>query len=754
LRTVLNLKLRGRTLFFKLLSAFLLVIVLLLSFNYFSLVFFRDNIRNEIIKYNNQNLLNTRDDFEEHFQLVSSLLLSELIHKETRFADRTHVNYAAANEMIEKLSSIAGNPFLFLDNLLVYQPDSDFILEKTRGADAKTYFSEYMHHDRYSYAFWMKEFDQSFGVRIYPAAKFENVSFGQSSGHTPLVLPMLVQSKVYPSVKLIALLDAGKLMHAYSNAINENFMILDAEGHRLFSAAEADVDALPDFVASGDGRMNVVRHDNRFYFFTVGQETGFTYINIVADAAISSQVVRLNFTLVAILAVSIVIALVVSVLLSLHFNNPVRKIVESIRQLNSTIPGSGRMNEFDLIRTNLDRMKSDNEAFHKDLSHKNSLLRSYLYLTKLKNIHMGLREDSDLSSAPPLEGPFLFVLTQVSFKDKFRQEQEGNEERAAYFIKELLSQSMSQTFPDAQTFQPEPDQILTLVFTEDRARVEDELQRVRRMMDSDEAYCFLTIAVSPSYRQASQFTKAYEQALELLQQRPFDDQTRILTEIGETSHVVAIPALLEQEFEVNLLAGNEAEASAAAQRMIGLLERKHATVAQTRRFADYAVQKALRALHSVPLDTRDLQSSYYDHRPWEQLQTFAQLERFLVDLIGDACVLVKRKKEARDSIIGFVTEYVEAHYAGDITLDLVAEKLSITGGYLSTYFKEKTGVNFLDYVNEVRVRKAKALLSDTTMKIQDVAARAGYQNLNSFNRMFKKFTGQTPSEYRRSKAQP
>ncbi|WP_309121897.1 helix-turn-helix domain-containing protein [Paenibacillus sp.] len=79
----------------------------------------------------------------------------------------------------------------------------------------------------------------------------------------------------------------------------------------------------------------------------------------------------------------------------------------------------------------------------------------------------------------------------------------------------------------------------------------------------------------------------------------------------------------------------------------------------------------------------------------------------------------------------------------------IAEKLDITGGYLSTYFKEKTGMNFLDAVNDVRIRKARELLDRASgLKIQDVAARVGYQNLNSFNRMFKKFTGLTPSEYR------
>ncbi|MNW01185.1 HTH-type transcriptional regulator YesS [compost metagenome] len=80
----------------------------------------------------------------------------------------------------------------------------------------------------------------------------------------------------------------------------------------------------------------------------------------------------------------------------------------------------------------------------------------------------------------------------------------------------------------------------------------------------------------------------------------------------------------------------------------------------------------------------------------------------------------------------------------------MADKLHITRSYLSTYFKEKTGINFVDYVNSVRIDKAKKLLLNPAIRIQDAAQFVGYQNINSFNRMFKKSTGFTPSEFRRN----
>jgi two-component system response regulator YesN len=119
-------------------------------------------------------------------------------------------------------------------------------------------------------------------------------------------------------------------------------------------------------------------------------------------------------------------------------------------------------------------------------------------------------------------------------------------------------------------------------------------------------------------------------------------------------------------------------------------------------------------------------------------------------MIQHSSILIKEIKEKKDHIIQFVYDYLENNYDKDITLDVVADKLNISRSYLSSYFKEKTGTNFVDYVNSVRIDKAKKLLLNPDIRIQDAAQFVGYQNINSFNRMFKKFTGFTPSEFRKN----
>ncbi|SHE13007.1 Uncharacterized HTH-type transcriptional regulator ypdC [Chlamydia abortus] len=82
-------------------------------------------------------------------------------------------------------------------------------------------------------------------------------------------------------------------------------------------------------------------------------------------------------------------------------------------------------------------------------------------------------------------------------------------------------------------------------------------------------------------------------------------------------------------------------------------------------------------------------------------------------------------------------------------MDSVADSLNISSNYLSILMKEKTGINFSEHLNNIRIRKAKELLESTSLSVQEVGIRIGYRNVTSFIRMFKKITGLTPGDYRK-----
>lgn len=98
-----------------------------------------------------------------------------------------------------------------------------------------------------------------------------------------------------------------------------------------------------------------------------------------------------------------------------------------------------------------------------------------------------------------------------------------------------------------------------------------------------------------------------------------------------------------------------------------------------------------------------------------------------------------------------VKTYVTENYQKDITLDLISSFFYINRSYFSHMFKEKTGENFVDYLNGVRIEQAKFLLKNTDKKMYRIAKAVGYDNVKYFFRIFKKTTGLSPEAYKNTK---
>lgn len=106
--------------------------------------------------------------------------------------------------------------------------------------------------------------------------------------------------------------------------------------------------------------------------------------------------------------------------------------------------------------------------------------------------------------------------------------------------------------------------------------------------------------------------------------------------------------------------------------------------------------------------------------------------------------------EKTNRLVKTAIDFIHFNYQSDINLDCIARKIYITPGYLSQLFKQETGVNFLDFLNQYRIEKAKEYLSGSFMKNYEIADKIGFKDEKYFSQVFKRYTGLTPSQYRDS----
>lgn len=112
--------------------------------------------------------------------------------------------------------------------------------------------------------------------------------------------------------------------------------------------------------------------------------------------------------------------------------------------------------------------------------------------------------------------------------------------------------------------------------------------------------------------------------------------------------------------------------------------------------------------------------------------------------IADTTRFVHDKK-----LIQSVLNYIEKNYQDGVTLDEAAEHVHISPFYLSKLFKKELKINFVSYVMERKIEKAKDLLENTDMPVLNIAMELNYKEANYFSKVFKKVTGMTPSAYRK-----
>ena len=111
---------------------------------------------------------------------------------------------------------------------------------------------------------------------------------------------------------------------------------------------------------------------------------------------------------------------------------------------------------------------------------------------------------------------------------------------------------------------------------------------------------------------------------------------------------------------------------------------------------------------------------------------------------------IQNAQFAKDKRMVEIMNYIQSNYLS-VTLEGLSDKFYLSKPYLSKYIKEKSGMTFGELVKNVRLKKAKTLLKTSSMTVESIALSVGYQNVEHFNRLFKKAFNMTPVQFRNKK---
>ncbi|WP_026495492.1 response regulator transcription factor [Butyrivibrio sp. WCD3002] len=131
-----------------------------------------------------------------------------------------------------------------------------------------------------------------------------------------------------------------------------------------------------------------------------------------------------------------------------------------------------------------------------------------------------------------------------------------------------------------------------------------------------------------------------------------------------------------------------------------------------------------------------------------------QMPFYLIRYVQLLCTNIIEIMENQDNesvIVARISQYVEEHFREQIGRDEIAEQLHYSKNYLSRIFSSRLGISVREYINGYRIEEAKRILLTTDVPVGDIALDVGFDSMTYFSTIFKKVTGETPSQYRSKK---
>lgn len=254
----------------------------------------------------------------------------------------------------------------------------------------------------------------------------------------------------------------------------------------------------------------------------------------------------------------------------------------------------------------------------------------------------------------------------------------------------------------------------------------------------------LAIGISPRKQRFDQLHEGYAQALRAYQLHSLSDEAPMNYEPMEEIDVSSIPEMI-----ASLVARGEEEA-------LKLAIQDYFRLAVVQGSSSYSHEEVVRILlgllsriHYLLKESEGWELEEVPMRVWEELDECRTLEQYAAVLME--YVLGLCGKTVQNAVIARAIRIITEHYAEELTLQAIADRLSMHPVWLSQSFKRETGQTYMDFLTETRLKHARRLLKDSPMKIYEIAEAVGYRDLQHFGNVFKKRVGLTPKEFRYGK---
>lgn len=691
---------------------FLLAVLFLISSLSMEFYFKKEmqNMMNENLHFMSQNFDFLFDDI---MTTVSSYSINSDVKELSFNEDYKAEEISAAGSLQKNLSSwVSSKKVIYAAGLYFFE--SDLFISNNAIYNNPNKESVYLNED------FLNKKTTSFSEET----KLADIKSGDMVEVIPMIYP------VSDDCRAVILLDSGylnQLMFSKEHELVE-FSLIDRDGNIIKTNSENS--------DSSDS-------ENSFIYMTQkGQSIPLTYTMRVPED-VFAQKIRGIVGMTGVLTVLFLTSSVLTfVILRKKVYSPIRNMVSNIEMMVPAQSDTTReCAEIVALRKNMDKIFSENYEFKLKESEANNMQNELI----IQRVLFGIASEEEVQRLNASDIMFSsYVVLSIFFGHGADDDIKS--------LRNRLFDGISQAV-EARHLYIDDEKAIRYIL---QIRDSDELAALRELLDKLSEYVaeseiFTLFCVSQMHTGAQNLKNALKESDGIAEQRRageektvlfYDDREKIFAE-----KKIHADFSLEDEGMLTTWVN-----SGYTRQISDMFDEYYYTLSAMpfsvfRERCDYFMKLLFLTISSMNLDSvyvEKLEREYYSHI----YKSYSS--KILWDYIRNAFVstaekaVTATKKDTKSRILSCIKENINT----PLTLQHVAEECGISAQYLSTYFKKEMGINFKTYVDTLKITTAKKQLETSDMSIQEIALGLGFSESKNFIRVFKKYEGMTPGEYR------
>lgn len=549
-----------------------------------------------------------------------------------------------------------------------------------------------------------------------------------------------------------------KLLNRITSKNNGFVYIADTQGRILASSSSAGQKVEPIEIEPGktSGSMQKkILGEDMVVTYTTSQYNNWVYVAAVPTRFVLSKVDYIKKTTFFIMLAALLIGFLIALYLSYRQAKPVKSIVKMVREFVDDETETDR-NEYDYLRGNVSQIISSNVLLREKMNRQMPIIQQAFYERLFKG------EMSDLSEVKAILSyletdieaeKYMVVIMHMYDRDVAVNRDIVQElDMAKIFLKETIIKYLGNK---GLTYDIDEKKIALLIYfySQDEELciknaeiitngIHDELQVQHgiRVSFAGGSLCDSLLDVSRSFEEA-------RQVMECADAQKAESKIVWYNDISREIKAYYYPVDTETKLMNCVKAGEQEELEKTLKAIYqeNVVNRR---LPQTMlKYLAFQLRGSLiRLIVSMEVDTdiKGLIENLNFSKPFDEV--FEQM----LDIYSKICSIFNEQKKCRTTQLKEqIIAYIHSSYMNsDLGLQSVASNVGLTEGYLSHFFKDQTGENFISYVENIRMQHACDLLKETDHSISEIAQKVGYNSDQAFRRAFKRVKGVSPNAYR------